>query len=84
VNAPTRQLRLTTDQLVSIPESDYPEVAHELVTYLQARFAAFSNELHEFLEQREDAAPTTVDRARVLDSILGYEVRRWLKHITEQ
>ncbi len=76
-----RQLHLTTNQLVTIPEGDFAEVAQEVVTYIQARFAAFSDELHEVLEHREDAAPTTVNRARVLDSILNYEVRRGLTFV---
>ncbi len=65
-----------------VPDTDYPEVAKEIVTFIQQRLTAVSDELHEYLEQREEAAPTSVDRVRILDSVISYEtrrlVRRWM------
>ncbi|MCX4098050.1 hypothetical protein [Nocardia sp. alder85J] len=79
----SRQIRLIIDCLVEVPETDYPEVANEVIQYIHSHMAEFSDALNEFLEQREDAAPTTVDRARVLDSVLGYETRRWVQRHCE-
>ncbi|MGW4844874.1 hypothetical protein [Nocardia brasiliensis] len=76
----TRPFSLTNSHLLHVPEGDYPDVASEIVNHIRHQMNAFSDELHEFLELREEAAPNMADRARVLDSIIGYEVRRWLKY----
>ncbi|MBF6546959.1 hypothetical protein [Nocardia brasiliensis] len=68
------------DRVLEVPEGDYPDVASEIVYFIRRRMEQFSDELHEFLDLREEAAPATVNCVRALDSVLSYEVRRWLKY----
>lgn len=62
------------------PEGDYPDVSREIVTHVRTRLAALGDELREFLDARQEAAPTTVSLVRVLDSLLCYETDRWFEY----
>ena len=78
-NLNTRQLPPALDRIFDVPEGDYPDVAAEIIRHVHDHINALRDELYEFLEVRTAAAPTTVNRARALDSVLGYEVRQWLR-----
>ncbi|WP_280410291.1 hypothetical protein [Nocardia brasiliensis] len=77
---PTRKLPPATDRVLDVPEGDYLDVASEIVYFIRRRIEQFRDELNEFVSLRQEAAPTTVLQARVLNALLDNEFRQWIKY----
>lgn len=77
-NEPTT-VALDDGRHLTIPEGDYPEVAQEVFGFVIDRLHKFSDELSEFLAERDGAARTSVSIVRFLDVVINYYAQRSLR-----
>jgi len=68
---------------INISDTDYKDVGVEAFTYVLDEFAAFQDKVREFLDEREEAAPNSVLRARLLLGFTEHGKREWQKFIRD-
>ena len=77
-NNTANTITLASGGRITVPASDYRDVAEEVYRYTLYELSLFLDKWREFLDAREGAAPASVYRARVLDCVISDELEQWL------
>ena len=67
-----------------VAPGDSPEVTSEVINHVATRMNLLNDELREFLDQRQKAAPVVVTSVRILDLVVSDRTTGWLGRWQQQ
>ncbi|WP_280209122.1 hypothetical protein [Nocardia cyriacigeorgica] len=74
-----RAIHLTNELSPAVPQADYADVANEIANYVMQEALQMSDRLRNFLDERYEAAPTSVEHGHVFDALLVRSALDWVR-----